>query len=273
MRVIKILFSLALAVVISCCLILFFQNKPVRSAKKTLGISRIDRLDHVLIKVKNLPQVMCDFQDAGFQVFPGSKEGYYNALIYFQDCTFIELIDDRVFPDYSGKSIINSFRFLRGITTRKTMYWSQKKGRIIDYALHTGQIEEVAADNNQALDRVHRMTRTDVMGNELNWKLLMSKDPYLPFLMTDYYPVKLPTSDACNHSNGVTGISSLKIKTPLGQIDLSHSFKQSFDLLLDKSTLSLQNAEVQYVNDPEEEMVLLEGGKVNLSEYGIIGKL
>ena len=58
------------------------------------------KVSHVLYKVKNLDASIIKFQNMGFKVEIGSKKNPHNALIYFSDGPYIELLNKAPVPFY-----------------------------------------------------------------------------------------------------------------------------------------------------------------------------
>lgn len=243
------------------------KNKPHRGAVNVFEESTIDKLDYVLIKVSDLEKAIADFKKAGFKVYPGEQKDYYNAMVYFSDDSFIELVDENVLPSFLKNGIIASFSPLLPIEYRKAILWAGLDHPFIDYAVHSSDLAEL---RNKALGDTTTMTRTDSKGTLLEWQIISSKDPYLPFVISDYTPHKLPETNAVTHTNGVQGISSLYIHAPLNKEDLTNSFAQSYQLPLTEQLLTLENATIKYVGSIKEQRLILEGGHVKLKDYNIM---
>lgn len=67
--------------------------------KKSLYIS------HVLYKVNDLNKSVNEFINKGFHVEFGSKNRPHNALIYFSDGPYIELIKAPLYPNFQKCSL------------------------------------------------------------------------------------------------------------------------------------------------------------------------
>ena len=57
-------------------------------------------LSHVLYKVNDLNKSVNEFIKKGFHVEFGSKSAPHNALIYFSEGPYIELIKEFIYPVY-----------------------------------------------------------------------------------------------------------------------------------------------------------------------------
>ena len=51
------------------------------------------KLSHILYKTNNLPEAVKQFEEDGFKVEYGSKHNPKNALIYFSDGPYIEILE------------------------------------------------------------------------------------------------------------------------------------------------------------------------------------
>ena len=58
------------------------------------------KVSHVLYKVKDLEESVKKFQNLGFKVEYGSKSKPHNALIYFSEGPYIELLHKAPVPIY-----------------------------------------------------------------------------------------------------------------------------------------------------------------------------
>ena len=55
------------------------------------------KLSHILYKTNNLPEAVKQFEEDGFKVEYGSKHNPKNALIYFSEGPYIEILEKRLF--------------------------------------------------------------------------------------------------------------------------------------------------------------------------------
>lgn len=234
------------------------------------------RLDHILIRVDNLEKAMTDFREMGFNIYPGNAgKKCHHAMIYFQDESFIELIDPSKFPAsltfLSKVGVLNLF----GPFFRRITHYVTSGEQFLDYSVHTATIEEMyrcTKPNNKKL-RMHQLKRVNHSGTKIGWKLVVSENMELPFIMSDYSPAKLPVKEAAIHPNGITGISELTIEVP-NQEAYVQEFQHRFgaDLRsLENTTLIIEHGDcfrITHVQlQPGEEQSVVD--LCNLSGYGI----
>lgn len=166
------------------------------------------RLDHLVVLVNELPTAVTDYTAAGFRVVEGGRHAdglTENALIGFQDGTYIELI---AFTD-------------AGDTRDNTWGWRQFAGRgggLIDYCLAS---DDLAADVTRL--RAAGLTvsnptdggRKRPDGAELRWRSarIWQSGRELPFLIEDRTPreLRVPGGENTAQPNGVTGIRELLV--------------------------------------------------------------
>ncbi len=163
----------------------------------------IQGIDHIVLRVDDLDAAMMRYRDLGFTVNPGGKHprGTHNALVTFQDGSYLELIAFRE-PGYTDH------RWHRHLATRRGL---------IDFALATDQLEpEVAALRR----RGPRYAGPDEGGRkrpdgiDLIWRVAAVEDETdtaLPFLIEDVTDrdLRVPAAAAAVHANGVRGVDRI----------------------------------------------------------------
>lgn len=189
----------------------------------------IDQLDHVLIKVGNLTEAVTDFRRMGFTTYYGSspENKAYNAMVYFEDGTFIELVDTNRFPLLFRKLL--QWKMLKPLgfmLNRVTDYVLAENGPI-DYCVHSSNI---ASDHKDLgvyfhLTKIRQMNRMNHLRKKVSWSLFSTSKKVIPFVISDYTPEKLPKSNAICHDNDACGIGELNLS-----ID-SNTFKDATYLL------------------------------------------
>jgi len=166
------------------------------------------KISHLIFKADNLQETVRMFETMGFETEYGQKENPYNALIYFPDHTYLEIMEKihisgvvsfllKLFGmrDYLNSSLAQNrlpegfFRFAL------TMETSAKKALAERY-------KKVFAVSSFFAP----VSRTDLHGNKLRCKCLMPSNCSLPFFMTDFNCEKLWQK---KHKNGVTGIKKV----------------------------------------------------------------
>lgn len=163
-------------------------------------------LDHLVILVSNLDQAIADYSVLGFTVTPGGAHAdglTHNALIAFDDATYLELI-----------------AFLDPTDSRDNVWgWRHLSpaGGLIDYCMASTDL----VGETERLRRLGFAVRgpTDggrqrPDGTELRWRSASFDQPHrvYPFLIEDVTPRSLRVPDsATKHANGACGISELVI--------------------------------------------------------------
>ena len=170
--------------------------------KKSLYIS------HVLYKVNDLNKSVNEFINKGFHVEFGSKNRPHNALIYFSDGPYIELIKA---PPVS----IFSKMLLKLIGKQKLVdrfnNWENSKPGYFEICLETYSNNfknEIKILNKY--DQKYFITsskRLDPKNRLLKWKLLFPMEINFPFFMT-YFNID-PKPKNFVHPNGISKIKKV----------------------------------------------------------------
>ena len=181
-------------------------------------------IDHCVVLVSDLATGVCDYERLGFTVVPGGKHpgGTHNALMVFADGTYLELF---AFADPGAPS-----------AHRWHQYLASGEG-LIDFALAS---TDVAADVTRlsGAGLVYKPlagARVRPDGVQLAWRMAsVSPTGQLPFLLEEVTPrdQRVPSGDATQHANGVTGVLSLTVAVG----DLTAA-KERFTALLDATPL------------------------------------
>lgn len=170
------------------------------------------RIDHILIKADNLHGAVQEFSDAGFRVFYGTRKGKaYNALIYLQDHSFLELVRTTVIPPFARTlTKWGVFRTLSPFFNRIGSYYF-KGGPILDYSVYSPDIDLFYDRVKKNAEKPKHLKRLKPNGVTVRWKLLAPKNLHFPFLMSDYEPEKMSHDETYVHPNGVEGIQRLAV--------------------------------------------------------------
>ncbi|HEU0073376.1 MAG TPA: VOC family protein [Dehalococcoidia bacterium] len=158
-------------------------------------------IDHVVILVNDLDEAIDSYTRLGFSVVPGGRHnvGTHNALIAFQDGSYIELIafweDDR---------------------THRWHRYLHLGGGLVDYCMRTDDIlGDVAAlrDAGVAMTDKQPMNRLRPDGYRLEWTLSLAVETQgvTPFLIEDITPREERVPRKVDQANGALGISALTI--------------------------------------------------------------
>lgn len=165
-------------------------------------------LSHVVYKVNDLEDGVNVFRSQGFTVEYGSKFKPHNALIYFSEGPYIEILKSAPLPFYLSM-------LLRIIGKRKVVErligWEKSEEGFVDLCLET--YEEGFIKEEEILKSygkkyfITKSKRIDVRNRSLKWRLLFPFDLALPFFMT-YFSVD-PKPKEYIHPNGIKKIKSI----------------------------------------------------------------
>lgn len=161
------------------------------------------QIDHVVVAVANLDQVIADYRRLGFTVEAGGEHpgrGSRNALVVFADGSYFELIAfDRPTPDFRWWQVLD-----------------RSGPGLVDYALLPRAIDsDVAAAQSRGLDFEDPVDggRARPDGERLEWKTARSPQSDTPFFCGDVTArsLRVPEGAVRQHSNGATGIGSVVV--------------------------------------------------------------
>jgi len=159
-------------------------------------------IDHCVIAVKDLETAIASYTELGFTVVRGGKHniGTHNALIAFQDGSYLELI-----------------AFLNPVEGHPWYKALAKGGGLVDFCGRTHDIDHDVHAYRAAgasIGDPFAMTRTRPDGYELKWKLATPDAPFnglVPFVIWDETPRDERVPRDRTHRNGVTGIKRIAI--------------------------------------------------------------
>ncbi len=167
-------------------------------------------IDHVVVAVNDLRQTIQDYERLGFTVTIGgdhAHRGSHNALIVFQDGSYIELIAFKHEPPVKDNDWWDVLQLGEGL---------------VDAAvISAGLMEESARLREAGLDVANPFQggRHRPDGVEIAWRLARiatSNGVRLPFVIEDVTPhdLRVPGGPLANHANGTTGIASVTFGVP-----------------------------------------------------------
>ena len=188
------------------------------------------KFDHAVIVVPELQCAMDNFKALGFEVQRGGANGpTHNALIYFRDGTYIELITPVrrsariVFRGLYATGLLGFVAGRQaGIMTRFLMWFGAPAG-LRDWCVRCdsldGTIEKLREQGVETTD-AQCFSRKRPDGEVAKWRLAGPVDSRLPFLIEDITPteIRVPFEGNCNHPNGVTGISAVVVHAGLDPV-------------------------------------------------------
>ena len=170
------------------------------------------KVSHVLYKTNNLKTSFKEFEKLGYKVVYGSRKKPHNALIYFSEGPYIELLE---------KAPISSFL--------KAILRLLGKGKVVDrfnsWENSTEGFFEICLENNTTNFKkeekilakfgedyfITNSKRIDVSNRVLKWKLLFPNQIKIPFLMTQFNINPKPKNFV--HPNKIKRIKQISYST------------------------------------------------------------
>jgi hypothetical protein len=170
------------------------------------------KVSHILFKVDDLEKSVEKFRDKGFNVEYGSKRHPHNALIYFSEGPYIELIN-KVSVSALAK---NFLRLLgKGKVIERIENWENRKEGFFEICLENYSTnfeeEEGILKKHEKSYFITKSKRTDPANRALKWRMLFPFDLNLPFFMT-YFNIDPKPKDFI-HPNGTVKIKSITYGT------------------------------------------------------------
>ena len=170
------------------------------------------KVSHVLYKTNNLEASFKEFEKLGYKVVNGSRKKPHNALIYFSEGPYIELLE---------KAPVSSFL--------KVILRLLGKGKVVDrfnsWENSTEGFFEICLENNTTNFKkeekilakfeegyfITNSKRIDVSNRVLKWKLLFPNQIKIPFLMTKFNINPKPKNFV--HPNKIKRIKQISYST------------------------------------------------------------
>lgn len=224
-------------------------------------------LDHTVVLVNDLSQAVENFTHLGFTVSPGGVHAggiSHNALIHFQDGTFIELLAIRsgsrsqFLKQMHNKGLLKTYQQVAkyGIAHRfygRILDLKEPREGITDFCLLTEQeAHQQIQMQGVPLTPAFQAGRLRPDGQMVNWQMYTTIEDILPFFRTDYVPKVTRDPAAMKHQNGVEGTQ----KTVLFTSDYVQAVAR-YQLLLpeagmkktdEATTFTLANGHIELVN-------------------------
>jgi catechol 2,3-dioxygenase-like lactoylglutathione lyase family enzyme len=159
-------------------------------------------IDHIVIAVRDLTAAAASYQALGFTVVPGGRHpvGTHNALIAFQDGSYVELI-----------------AFYEPNAQHKWWQPLQRGGGLVDFCLQTDDLRGDTAAFRRAgveIDDPSPLSRMRPDGYHLKWVLSIPRGDHrgvAPFLIEDETPREERIPRQTRHANGVRGIGTVTV--------------------------------------------------------------
>ena len=166
------------------------------------------KVSHVLFKTNNLKKTFKEFEKSGFKVEYGSKKKPHNALIYFSEGPYIEILEKA--PVSSFMKLI--LRFIgKGYLAERFTSWENAEEGFFEICLenNTSNFRAEKKLLKQLGEKyfVTQSKRIDPMNRVLKWKLLFPRQIKIPFLMTPFNINPKPKNFA--HPNKINRIKKI----------------------------------------------------------------
>ena len=170
------------------------------------------KVSHVLYKTNNLEASFKEFEKLGYKVVNGSKKKPHNALIYFSEGPYIELLEKA--PVSSFLKVI--LRLLgKGKVVDRFNSWENSTEGFFEICLETNTTnfkkeEKILAKFEEGYF-ITNSKRIDVSNRVLKWKLLFPNQIKIPFLMTQFNINPKPKNFV--HPNKIKRIKQISYST------------------------------------------------------------
>ena len=166
------------------------------------------KVSHILYKVENLENSIKKFRDMGFIVQYGSKKNPHNALIYFSEGPYIELLNKAPISGFL-KTILRLIG--KGKVADRFQKWEHEEEGFFELCFENYKSNFKKEQNileQYGFDYfITKSSRTDPLNRVLTWKLLFPYELRLPFFMT-YFNID-PKPKSFVHPNGVKKIQHI----------------------------------------------------------------
>lgn len=224
-------------------------------------------LDHIVFLVKDLDKSIKEFEQAGYTVSRGGKHDNgitENALIHFQNGTFLELL--AVQKNWKSRLIRWVSQFIPSFRQNPSLPIPDFKARFVARALFAkeGMVDfcllaknglagyEDIKNRDLQITIPVEMKRVRPDGQALSWHIFTPYEPTLPFVMTPYQPTFAPSPDNLIHANGAIGFDKINVYVT----DFEHTINK-YELLLGtaptqkdelRATFELGRGNIEIVN-------------------------
>ena len=195
------------------------------------------RSGHLIYKVKNLQEAVKEWEAKGFVIEYGRKKKPNNALIYFSQGPYIELLENTGIP-VIAKIIAKLFG--RPKNLERFFYWDECKegwqGLCIEK--DSGDLDEevkfLAKRGIKSL-LLNNLKRIDTKNRELRYRCFFPHGTSFPFLMT-YFSID-PNPQNFTHPNGIKGIKKIVFKISPAQAKILKELvqDQTLEILEDEN--------------------------------------
>ncbi|MEM1229602.1 MAG: VOC family protein [Pseudomonadota bacterium] len=190
------------------------------------------KLGHVIYKVDNLDQAVRNYTDQGFTVEYGKAKKPYNALIYFAEGPYFELLASTGMPAFAKKlfRLFGKQGFINRLDT-----WDSADEGLIGLCLENDRAD---IDTEQQILDEAGLTymkgtsgRTDAKGRKLRFRGIFPDDMQVPTLMSAFNLNVRPPAGYV-HPNGAKRITSVAFGTRHEVIPIIHQLCDDPGLVL-----------------------------------------
>ncbi|MGP1507602.1 MAG: VOC family protein [Sphaerochaeta sp.] len=167
------------------------------------------KLSHIILKVEQLDKAVQEYREKGFAVEYGRKKNPINALIYFSNGPYIELLDGTRMPG-AAKAAMRFFG--KGVVIDRLQRLDDCAPGYCELALENYETKlnsEIAILQRHGIKscKVPSRRRADTHGRDLRFRLAFPEALDIPFLMT-YFSVD-PKPVNFVHPNGILEVGKV----------------------------------------------------------------
>lgn len=171
------------------------------------------KLGHIIYKVNDLDEAVKEYTNKGFTVEYGKNKNSCNALIYFAEGPYLELLHNTGVPSFAKKI----FRFIgKKAFVHRLNTWDDSKEGLIGVAIENDRFD--VDIEQQILDKANlkylkaKSGRTDAKNRKLRFKGIFPNNLEIPVLATKFNINVRPPKDYV-HPNGIKRIKSVSFGT------------------------------------------------------------
>lgn len=194
------------------------------------------KLGHIIYTVRDLDAAVKEWQGKGFTVEYGRKEKPINALIYFSEGPYIELMQGSGMSSFAKgiMKLLGKKKFMERFD-----YWDACAEGWSCLAIEKepgGLEQEIAYLTSLGINGTYmkNISRIDTQGRKLEYKCYFTDDVAMPFLMS-YFTID-PKPKNYVHPNGIRRVDRVVYK-------VSQRYKEALEHLVDDKTLVLEEAD------------------------------
>ena len=171
------------------------------------------KLGHILYKVNDLDEAVKEYRKKGFIVEYGKSKNPYNALIYFAEGPYFELLHRTGMPTFAKKifRLMGKGRFVDRLDT-----WDNANEGLIGVAIENDRfdidVEQKILDQSGFTYFKMGAGRTDTKNRKLKFLGIYPDDIEIPFMGCKFNINVRPPKDYV-HPNGVRRIKSIEFGT------------------------------------------------------------